>query len=234
MSEKPLVDSVDDLLERVQRLEDGKPVRKRFRWSWRKPPVENPIFDDIPRPPPELSKPLIEEVAELSEKVKVLEAGGPVKEKRFKIKVKVPWKIRSKIKREKVGVVWLGANRILDFRTGTIQGGLIKIEGLDYDYEPEAVYRHKKWPFVVVFEWRLVPAGGSFEEYRNRVIGGKSDIEEAERLKITNYAQQTIIRAIAQAELAKDEKKKMSMNIVWIVLGVIAVGYILLKLLGGL
>jgi len=240
VNEKPLVDAVEELTTKVAALETRKRERPKWRWPWsKKKAVPETTMSEPSQPlppvqPPVLSRPLLEAMEELEGRVKLLEQGGPVKMKKWKVKVKLPWKVKSKIKGERVGAVWLGANHILDFKAATIQGGLLKVEGHgEFEYDPVAIYRYKKWPMVVLFEWRLTPAGGRAEEYHNRVLGGEDDVKVAESLKITSYGQQTIIRAIEQAEVKKDEKKKFNMNIIWIIIGVIALGYLALKMFGG-
>lgn len=152
---------------------------------------------------------------------------------------KLPFKFRGKrnYKKGKVLVIHLGYNHYLNFKWGVLQGGLIKVGTGDeeeyYDYESGAVYFYKKFPVVVVFQWRLNPAGGMAEEYKNKNIGGDDDKGYADDKGLSSHAQQTIIRAIKQAEIDKDDdKKKSKKGLIWIIIAGVVGVYLIANSMG--
>jgi RecG-like helicase len=163
-----------------------------------------------------------------------------VNNKEFKLPSKVKGKIKRKNKEGKILIVFFRNNKTLEFRYAPIIGGIVHLSAetpsgqKEYKfslYEPEAVYIfNNKIGAIGVFEWRLTPIGGLTEEYRSRLVGDQVDQKLAEELGLNSYGQETIIRAIEQAELSKDEKKKGSFSIIWIILGLIAVGLVLQQL----
>jgi hypothetical protein len=154
-------------------------------------------------------------------------------------KKRIPLKYRSirKYKDGKILVLFCGYNHFAKFVWGIVDGGLIKIlhkkEVKTYNaYEEGAIYFLKKYPFAIVFEWRLTPVGGKAEELTSRVVGGDVDKAVAEEFGLSNFAQQTIIRAIKHEEIIKDEKPKKSFPPALIILLVGIVLFILGKAFG--
>lgn len=157
-----------------------------------------------------------------------------MKKKEFKLPFGIKMKTRKAVRKGKVLAIYLRHNRNLEFRIADIFGGLIRLDKYEVNlYETDAIYTYKKWPVVVVFEWRIMPVGGKVEQYKNRVIGGEDDKEVAKTLNITTDGQQTIIRAIEQAEKAEDANKKKGglSPIMWLLI-IGAGGYLLAKIFG--
>jgi len=176
-----------------------------------------------------------DEVDNLKQKTKSMESA--FKSADTKKKFNLPFKFRKKkpFKQGKVLVVWLGYNHNVVFKWGVVRGGLIIVDGEQYRaYESGAVYFYKnKFPVVLLFEWRLTPAGGTTEQRLVKPIGGDEDKRFADDNGLFSHAQQTIIRAIMQAEIDKDEqKKKGGKSIIWIVIGIGIALYFILKALG--
>lgn len=167
----------------------------------------------------------------------IVNAQTNVNNKEFKLPGKVRGKIKRKNKEGKVLVIFHRYNRTIEFRYAPIVGGIIHISAetpigqKEYKfclYEPQAVYNYNnKIGVVSAFEWRLTPIGGKTEDYRARLTGDQIDHKIAEEMNLNSYGQETIIRAIEQAELSKDDKKKGSFAFIWIILGIIALGLIL-------
>lgn len=167
------------------------------------------------------------------------ESTKKVRKSRFRLPMGFTAKAKRSLKSGKIGVVLLGNNKEIDFKVCPIYGGLIEYG--DYKFaahEVEAVYRYgkKNLPMMVVLESRLSPVGGSTDKQdKDLLVGGKFDITKAKELKMESTAQETILRAIEVAELAKldDKKKKKKAN--WIIIIVVAgiAIYALSKLFGG-
>jgi hypothetical protein len=172
---------------------------------------------------------LVDEIARLNNNLE--SAKVEPKRKFFKIPWRVSW---GAGKPGKLLVVFLGLNRKARFLVGEIVDGLIRVDGKFYGMEEVSVYSYsKKFSVVVIFEWRLLAAGGKAEEYRSRVIGGEDDVKVAEATGIRSFGALTIIRAIENAELDKSEKKKgFGAWIFWIIGGIVVI-FIISKLLSG-
>lgn len=158
------------------------------------------------------------------------------KEKKWTIKIPSMIK-RAALKQGHVAALVLRANKNAEPKKAYIRDGLIHLEGDTYAYEAAAVYHLKQGtktiPLVVIPEWRLLPVGGKTEEYMMRVWNGEEAQKVAKELKITNEGVKTMIRAIEQAEVGKDEKKKGGISpIVWLMIGV-GIIYVLSQLFGG-
>lgn len=167
--------------------------------------------------------------------------GKQKKEKGWKIRV--PWKLQKKVLKadDKALVLYIGPNKGASWKTAVARDGLWKIEedkdDKGYGYEEQAIFylkiKKKQVPLIVLFSYRLLPVGGKAEEYRAMIVGGKAEEDAAEKLGIKKFGQQTIIRAIEQAELDKDVKKKGGMGwLIWVGVG-IALIYVLSKFLKG-
>lgn len=161
------------------------------------------------------------------------------KTKDFKIPAKARRRWRAELKKNKYLAVVLRKNRNLDFLWVEKKGGIIKYGEHDYIAdEADAVYIYKnKIPVVVIPEWRLLAAGGIADvdsKGSSVFFGGRTDIQLAQELGIDSAGQQTTIRAIEAAELARtEEKKKGKTNWIWIALIGIAVLYVLSTFISG-
>lgn len=157
--------------------------------------------------------------------------------KNKKWRIKIPNKILRKLKKtQNSSCLWLGHNSNAEFRLIEFKDGLLWQGKNSYAYERGAVYNlkqgRKRVPLVVVYEERLLPVGGKAEEYRSRLVGDEFDHELAEALQIKNIGQQTIIRAIEQAEIDKDKKKTGGLSIIWIILLVVGALYLISQIFG--
>lgn len=180
--------------------------------------------------------PLTKKVSDVDERLTKLEAQNPsTTTKKPWLKIKIPGSVKrhaKKAKQTNAIAIWHGSNKSVDFREARIKDGLIIVGDKEFAYEPEAVYYHKKWPVVTVYEWRLLPFGGRVEEYR-RLAGDKIDQDIAKRLNIESYAQQTIIRGIERGIVQDDKvKSKGPSIIIWLLIGVGAI-YVISKFFGG-
>lgn len=145
-----------------------------------------------------------------------------VKKKSWKLPLGIRMRSRKAVKRGKFLCVWLGSNHVLDFKIVNVVGGMIKIGDYQYKaYEDGAIYHYKKLPVVVILEWRLT------------LVGGMTDFANANALNITDFAQQTIIRAIEKIEIEKEVgKTKKKIPIVLLIIGLIIGAYLLSKSFG--
>jgi len=145
-----------------------------------------------------------------------------VKSKKFKLPFGIKAKARRGIKRDKMLCVFLGSNHKMEFKIVNVVGGLIQINDYQYKaFEEGAIYHYKKFPVVVVLDWRIT------------LVGGKTDFKNAKDLKVGDFAQQTILRAIEKVEVDKEVGKgKKKIPIVWIVIGLGIVIYLISKSFG--
>lgn len=156
-----------------------------------------------------------------------------VKKKEFKLPFGIRMKTKRAVKKGKFLCVYLRNNKRMEFRIVDVFGGLIKVDKYElFAYESDAVYNYKKFPVIVIFEWRLLPVGGGIDEYLARILGGKEEQDKAKELNIKTDGQQTIIRSIEKAEKnVEDNKKKGLSMFLWII--IIGVGgYLIAKMMG--
>ena len=157
------------------------------------------------------------------------------KERFFKIPFGIRFKSGREKKKGKILALWLRNNHTAQFIYASIDGGLIIVETKagkkSYNYDNTAIYFYKRIPLVVIFEWRLVPAGGVIESFQNRVLGGEDSAKLSEEMGINAYAQETIIRGVEKTEIEKLDKKKGKFGFVWILLIGGVVVFVILKLL---
>ena len=128
---------------------------------------------------------------------------------------------RRKYRKGLIPVIWLGSNHLLSFKWGEIRGGVIKIGDYEYKAKEEgAIYYFKRKPVILAFEWRLVLVGGRADVVRSRLLGGEFDEAWAKEQGLSADAQQTIIRAIMDAEIESEsgKKKKGKLPIAFIIL----------------
>jgi len=185
---------------------------------------------------------IIEQTREHDDRLKKLEETIEMKGKKKKkgIKIKIPGFLSRAIKNDpNVSLaLWLGANHEAEFKKAIYKEGLIYVGEQSYMYEEGSIYRlkigKKRLPFLVVFEWRLMPVGGKVEEYHNRVLNGEDAEETAKKLGVTNQAQLTIIRRLEQeeAEIGKKKKGGFNMIVLYLVLAALVL-YVIAKAFGG-
>lgn len=184
---------------------------------------------------------IVDQVQSQEERLKAIEERMPKpKEKKWGFKIpKIPSGIRRKAEKkpDMAAALIIGNNRRGTWEVATQKDGLWVVgkdkEKRTYGYEECAVFFLKKTPIIVLFEWRLLPAGGKADQLTTRVLGGEADVEAAEVLGIKSFGEQTIVRAIEQAEVEKDQKKGGGGSwILWILLAGVAI-YVLMKFFGG-
>lgn len=146
-----------------------------------------------------------------------------VKKKQWKLPFGIRMKARKGIKRQKILCIWLGSNKVLDFKIVQITGGIIQVGKYQYKpYETGAIFHYKKMPVCVALEWRMT------------LVGGQTDWDNAKTLNVGDFAQQTILRAIEKFEIDKEAgKAKRKFPVVWLVVALGIVIYLITKSVGG-
>lgn len=183
---------------------------------------------------------LIDDVKELQQRMEALDKGKPAdlppppkppkKKRRFRFRI--PFGFRKGLAKNKVLVCFLRANKQVMIKEGCIDDGRLIIDDQQYAYESSTVYQYRKFPFIVILEWRLLPVGGRAEEYAFRRVGGDEDAALAEELGINNFGQMTIIRGIEASKVEGLKKKTGGISmILWLLLGVGAL-YLIAKIFG--
>lgn len=204
---------------------------------------------------------IIDRVNALEAKVGEQQAVIKDAEKKTKFwKMKIPGKIKRAVMKDnnRAAAFFIGPNRMAEWRVAFARDGLWYVEGEErdakgekikdsYAYEEAAVFhlkqgKNKLIPVIILFSWRLTPAGGKAEEaatqlaekgiWNARLVGGQKDEIIAELAGLKKFGQQTIIRGIQQAEIEKNMPKKSNFGwLIWIGVGLAAL-YVIMKLLG--
>ncbi len=140
-----------------------------------------------------------------------------VKKKTWKLPLGIRMKSRRAVKQGKILAIILRKNHRLEFKVVKVVGGMIEVDSTQYKaYEEGAIYIYKKFPVVVILDWRLT------------LVGGATDFENAKDLGVADFAQETLIRVIEKVEVEKDlGKKRGKFNWAWIILVVGAIIYFL-------
>jgi hypothetical protein len=131
----------------------------------------------------------------------------------------------------------LPINKHAYFTNGYYSDGLIIVDGKSFSNEEATVYyvTKKKIPLLILYEWRFTPISGltDIAKHGFSFTDEKTDHDIAEKYGLTNYGQQTIIRAIMQAQLPEDKKKWGGMSpLLWLFLGV-GIIYVISQIFGG-
>lgn len=182
------------------------------------------------------------DIEELQKKVKELEAKPEKKSKEpkpFKFKITIPGGVARKARKEGVfAVLLLSADKEAVFTNGYYNDGLIVVGRKSFAYEKATVFWHKKRkiPLIVLYEWRLTPLSGDTDAVKQGVgvVREKEDHEFAEEANLTNYGQQTIIRAITQAQLPDLAKKFGAGSALWWIIGGVVVLYLISEMMKGI
>lgn len=146
-----------------------------------------------------------------------------VKKKEYKLPFGIRLKGRRAVKQEKFLAIILHKNHKLSFKVVKVVGGLVEVNSTSYKaYEDGAVYFYKKFPVIVILDWRLT------------LVGGMTDFASAKEGKILDLAQETLIRVIEKVEVDKDvgkKNRKFPIGLLVIVVGVVI--YLISKSFGG-
>lgn len=154
-------------------------------------------------------------IKELSEKVDMIVDPKKAKEKRWRPKFSVRKQLKSLATKNKILVNLLGTNRNAKLITAKIQDGFIVIDGKYHACSTDFVYlMDGKFPMIVLPEWSLLPIGT--KDYYDALDKNTAGVE----------AQKIIIRAMEHAATVA-HKPLGKKAIIWIIVGGVAVIYIL-------
>lgn len=146
------------------------------------------------------------------------------KDKSRMTKVKFPFKVKAAMrkawKKNKITVLYLRNDNIIDCKIGERVDGNVIVNGIHHDGGKEYVWlwRGKK-PIMIIPEWDIQPVGT--KQYQDAMTEGRS-----------TYPERIILRAMKMIEVGTG-KKMNPMTIVWIVLACIIGGYLLFSGIGG-
>ncbi len=136
-----------------------------------------------------------------------------VKKKSWRLPFGIKIKGRRAIKQGKFLAIILRSNHKLEFKVVNVISGLIMVDDTSYKaYEDGAVYFYKKFPVVVILDWRLT------------LVGGMTDFDNANDLNIGAFADKTMIRIIEKIEVDKNDGKKkgkFSIGLIIVVIGIL-------------
>ena len=144
------------------------------------------------------------------------------KKKSFDLPAKYRTAAKSFIKNNKILVLYLKLGKGIEPVIGQIQDGMVRVNDIDHSADPDAIWLWKgKIPTMIIPEWDLQPIGGNPKPLTVPEL--YADAEKNQRL---NHPQRIIIRAIQGAQLAAS-KKMGGRAMIWIIIGGIAVVYLL-------
>jgi len=158
-----------------------------------------------------------------------------VKKKDFKLPFNIKRNLKKKIKANYLLAVILKKNKQLEFRLVKTIGGIIDLGNyIINQYDEEAVYTYKNFPVVVVFEYRIIPVGGSIEKIKAEVLGGSNDSVEIQSRynALDTEVAQTILKAVEVAKNEGFETVKPKKYFLWWLIGGVIVLYFVGSALG--
>lgn len=162
--------------------------------------------EEIEEEPREMS--MSEKIDEIMKEMKIKEKKQKIKG--FKFPLYIESQMKSLIKKKKVLVFYLSANRALRVMTARIEDERVSIKGKVYDVNPQTIFLYKKVPAVVIREWDSLPVCA--EDYADAVKNHRLIDNQVLLLKMIK---------MAQAEVGKT--KIGGKAITWIIiLGIIA------------
>ncbi len=157
-------------------IEDKKKDEKEIKVKvpfFKKKPQEEEIKEEIPEEekPEELKelgeqepkrKGLVGQLKELNEKIDIISDKGKQEEKLKKKKFKLPFKVKSQLKKlavkNKVQVILLQGTRNIKPLIGELRDGMLLIKDMVYDGSVDATWLwNGKIPTMIVPEWDLKP-----------------------------------------------------------------------------
>lgn len=189
-------------------------VEKKEEVKVKKEPREiKPPMDVEPK-----STGLSSQVRNLNEKLELLTGAkeSKTKKKNFKLPMGMKGKLKKLAKLNQVQVMYLQHNRNIKPLTAEIIEGMVVVGDKVYDGSTDGIWLwNGKIPTLLIAEWDLKPISAS------RLHG-----EAVEDGSIA-HPQKIIIRAIELKEALQGGKKLSSKAIIWIMIGVVIVGYVL-------
>lgn len=194
-------------------------------------PEEKKVFEPKAIDPPDEFKPkergLTSEIKQLNEKLEILtkQKESKFKKKSFKFPAKVKRQIRNLKKlseKNKIQIILLRANRTIQPTVGEMKEGMLIIGNKIHDGKGDIVWMWMgKIPTAIVPEWDLMPL--------------TMDIltKSTEELKSIIHPQTILIRAMEFKEAMMQKAGFSGKMIIWIIMGAVAVGYVLFANQGG-
>jgi hypothetical protein len=157
-------------------------------------------------------------LTEINEKIDLL-SGKKKEDEKKKIKkyFKIPFKVKSKLKKNKdtrIQVILLRHNKGIIPTVGQYNEGIIEVGEKGYDGQGDVIWLwNNKIPTAIIPEWDLYPIT------RGRLL------KEAEEMKRISHPQTVIIRMLALKESLKP-KKGFGGAWIWILIGVAVLFYL--------
>ena len=173
------------------------------------------------QPPKEIEKKpvgLASQVKELNEKIDMMTQAkaSNIKKKEFKLPFGMKGKLKKLARKNKVQVMYLRHNRIIEPTSAEIKEGMIIIGDKIYDGSTDGVWLWRgNIPTMLIAEWDLKPITPE------RLLG--QAIED----NSISHPQKIIIRAIELAEVMQSRGKTSGKMMIWIAIGMAVVGYVL-------
>jgi len=160
-------------------------------------------------------KGLTAQLNDINEKLKTLDVDKDKKVKKsFSLGATLEAQIKKLTDETRILVFLLTNNRKIIPQLGNINDGLVEVNGKFHACSMDYIFLYKgKYPAVVIPEWDLTPIGT--KDYYEAMATGRNI-----------NPQQIMIRAIESKENAGAKKLNPKM-LIWIILGVVVVGYIL-------
>jgi len=143
------------------------------------------------------------------------------KSKKFKLPFGVRLGSKSKVRKNNVLVFSISSNGNVDIKFVPIINEMIYLPNHQLYHLASADYmlRYKKYPVIIQPEWSLIP------------FSPKDHLEKTEKNKEISLPQKVIINAVKLAQL-KIKTPLGGKAILWVVIGIVAILYLISKLMG--
>lgn len=140
------------------------------------------------------------------------------KEKKFKIPTKYIKEVKKKYKQNKILIMHLRSDRVVEVTVGQKINDMIYINGTPHEASMDFTFMYKGVPMLVIPEWNLSPIGT--EDYYKAIKDNK-----------TTPASKIILRAIEAKQNDMITKPKMEFkHLIWILIGAAVVfGYFFMQ-----
>ena len=177
--------------------------------------------EKVIEPPKEVEKKpvgLASQVRELNEKIDLMTnaKASKVKKKEFKLPFGMKGQLKKLAKKNKVQVMYLRHNRIIEPLSAEIKEGMVIIGNKIYDGSTDGVWLWRgNIPTMLIPEWDLKPITPE------RLLGQAIDDNSI------SHPQKIIIRAIELAKVLEARGKISGKMMIWIAIGMAIVGYVL-------
>lgn len=144
--------------------------------------------------------------------------GGKLKDKSVKLKYSVRSQLKSMYKKNKIMVIALGGNRIINVQVADIKDGYVVVDGVPRKFDNWYTFLWEgKYPCVVLPKWKLEPYG----------------IQEYEKNNPTGITIDAAVKMIYAVSKSNENLMKKPVNVKLVVFGILGAIALLWIFMGG-